>query len=184
MIGGISSNRELLINVYFKNKEFSNYITHNYQPNVREVKQLCSEQFKTIYDFANFVHEKRNNNVNPGALLIMHNSGCTLKSLKFKSDITQFYIQSIYDRVCDFIIEIRENQVLHGDIHGDNVMIDLKKDKVYIIDWGWCSAKFFMLSLNEYAWLDYRLKINWDLYHFNQSIQQDFPFLKLKHILP
>lgn len=91
----------------------------------------------------------------------------------------------IIEQVLKYIGEMRSLDIIHGDIHTDNILVD-DNLKVSLIDFGWCYHPSFYLVGSEYDYYKSLLKENFDLVHFYDSLKYKFStepwFLELTFI--
>jgi len=177
MISGVHANRELLINRKLKDEPWCTYISdfvvldsliatlprHLHPPSEQKTT------FATLYDFAEYVAEKRKK---PEKIvqIVQREAGSTLEEwcIKYCSGKEQLCEKLKY--VTDVIIpELERRGIVHGDLHPRNILVS-KKGQVSAIDFGWVSSLSFDLEQRERAKVIDMLDHHFDLHHFLDSL--------------
>ena len=69
--------------------------------------------------------------------------------------------------ICD---DLRGCGVVHGDIHADNLCIELSPLRVYLIDFGWCMSAAFQMCPAETEEYQTCLQTDFDWQHYTDSL--------------
>lgn len=164
-IAGVNAYREL---------EFHRLVQRPWIP-VLTVKQVfCTQRPGHLVMDPNIVTDR----MFPAEIywLYMQHRGTTLYdwTVEHSSDIgVQQRFMAIVGQVFDMIQDLRANDLLHGDIHAHNVLVD-EKDRVSLIDFGWCYHPSFYLVGDELEYYRSLLSKNFDLVHFYEALEHDF----------
>jgi glycerol-3-phosphate cytidylyltransferase len=81
-------------------------------------------------------------------------------------------IERTLRKVALIISDLQKEGIVHGDVHADNICID-KDENLSLIDFGWCQHSSFDMSKEERQQYEERLKSNFDLKHFDDSLSWD-----------
>ena len=166
-IPGVNSNRELLIHDKLKDKDW--------YPGF-EIQE--KSQFTKIYEDFTFsenmkleekikIMERERQVYGKTFWILQQDGGITLSSyLVLNKDCD---INNLYMKVRKIIEELVDLDIVHGDIHPGNILVD-EKENVSLIDFGWCYHKSFDMNDEEREYYQKMLKDNFDLYHFRESL--------------
>ena len=167
-ISGINPNRELEIFKILKEKSWY----------IGEEIIKCYEEKKSEYRVMSMDIEKMNKDRKFPAetyWLVQRDGGKTL--LKWAEKKDKSHIQKIYKKVYEIIEELRSLNIMHMDLHPENILIS-EKEEVSIIDFGWCMSRSFIMEEDERKFFDQCFKLNFDQLHFKESLE----FFKLHEI--
>lgn len=107
--------------------------------------------------------------------LVQRDGGKTL--LKWIEGKENSEIQKIYKKVLIIIEELRKMNIMHMDLHPENILVS-ENEEISIIDFGWCMSKTFSMEEDEKKFFDQCFKLNFDQLHFKESLE----FFKLPEI--
>lgn len=100
------------------------------------------------------------------AWLIQRDGGETLS--KVLENAIEETRREIYIKVKNIIEKMRKMGVLHMDLHANNIVV--KDGNIGIIDFGWCMHYSFDMGPEERSYYETKLKDNFDLKHFRESL--------------
>ena len=133
-----------------------------------EEKQKKQRKFASLLEFATHVAYKRQF---PAKIvnLIQRDGGITFEQwcktiCRTKSDFDAklLYINNT------IIADLKSEGIVHGDIHPRNLLVEPKTGQIFLIDFGWVTARFFDLCEKETEYLESLLISNFDLEHFRK----------------
>ena len=166
-IPGVNANRELLIHDKLKDKDWypgfeiqekSNY-TKIYEDFGLEEDIELKEKIRIM--------ERERQVYGKTFWLLQKDAGITLSSYLVLNK--ECDINSLYMKVRKIIEELIEMDIIHGDVHPGNILVD-EKENVSLIDFGWCYHKSFDMDEIERDHYRIMLRDNFDLYHFRESL--------------
>lgn len=179
-ISGLSPGRELDVNIRFKDEPWCTYLGHKVVF-VDDDKELLpheekkgEDQTSSCPDMHKFASRLAHDRKYPTAVvsLVQKNGGQTFNS--WRRTATPEDIQKVIDNVLAILLIIGQKGVVHGDVHGRNVLVD-ENSQVTIVDWGWAMADWHELDEAERDVLEHRLRTGFDYLHFMKSIEtEDF----------
>lgn len=105
-------------------------------------------------------------------------------------------VQRVIDEIHRIIFEeLVPSGIIHGDIHADNICVSLDPISkgpqpiiipqeqqqqleitmsLYLVDWGWCNHRSFVLDPLEHRDYIDQLSTGWDWIHFKHSLEYSF----------
>lgn len=180
MIAGINVLREIAIGKMFLKSSWNTYVSDKiiFCDDSKIVQQKPYDGDNNLLEFAQWVESERRF---PAAIIAItqKHGGITLSN--YIDNITNS--EKLLEKLREIILTVRKicNElktagVVHGDIHGENVLIyDTPEHKlqVSLIDFGWCSYLKFNLCEVERKKTISALKNDWDYDHFLTSLQLD-----------
>ena len=93
---------------------------------------------------------------------------------EFAENHTRAQVEIKFSEICSIIRlqieQLRNINIIHGDLHPGNICID-KHGTVSFIDFGWCLSQSFNLDENEHSYLEECLRMNFDWSHFIDSLR-------------
>ena len=166
-ITGVNPVREILIHDKLKGKEWYLGIK------IQEKKKSKLSNFVSLeesdLDFRlDILQEERHLNSST-FWLVQKDGGRTLLQYFKEEKLNHLQKIEIYLKVTKILKELQEMNIVHGDVHPGNILID-KKGKVSLIDFGWCYHKSFDMNHEERFYYENMLRDNFDLYHFRESL--------------
>ena len=156
-------------NQYILGKSYSKHIPviKSFFIGTNEINDIINNKFKKI---------KLKKNVNYVYLLMDYlEDAQTLTSYLNKLDDKK-QISKSYDLLVDitkFISKINSQKIIHGDLHTDNVMVNKKGTKFYLIDFGY-SVNFKLknnINLNN---ISEKLLYTFDLWKFVSDLEEHY----------
>lgn len=75
----------------------------------------------------------------------------------------------LHTKICDQINELKEEGIVHGDLHARNICVD-DAGTVSFIDFGWCLSRSFCLDAEEREDLESSIADDFDRKHFEGSL--------------
>ena len=179
MITGINVFREVAVGQMFPNASWNTYVSNNII--YRDAKTRQAQPYngnKQLLDFAHWVELERRF---PAAIITItqkHGGITLLKYLQSIADPTTLSqklreVIIIIRTICD---ELKDAHVVHGDIHGQNLLVRETPDNklnISLIDFGWCSSLRFKLCDIERTQTKAALRDDSDYTHFLSSLQLD-----------
>lgn len=177
LISGIHPNRELVINRALKKQPWCTYLSDHiiYQRDDESSAQLLDsarmpDQFATLQEFANHVVSERQTSFKI-VQLVQRDAGVTLEEwCRDETHSIEDLTKIINDVEQTIIPFLKANQIVHGDIHPRNVIVQPNTLQVSLIDFGWVSSLKFDLSKRERIAVQQWLQEDFDLQHFRQSL--------------
>ena len=174
MISGIHTNRELLINMHFRDEPWCTYLSHStiYRSDdqLPSVLDPVTKDQGTLLEFANFVARERGM---PCKIvqMVQKDAGITMDEWCKTVCTSQQEFDNVVHYVEHVIITALETAgVVHSDIHPRNVMIDLQTKQVSLIDFGWVTAFLFELCPKERKAAQEMIHNKFDKTHFRKSL--------------
>ena len=165
-ITGVNPNREVKIFDIIKDKSwFPGFAIQNKKTENPDLSYLISDYLK-LEQKIEYMNQKRKESKETYWLL---QEDCGLTLHKYLTTCQNR--DEIYHKIKEIIREIRDLNIIHGDLHAGNIMI--KNEKVYIIDFGWCLHKSFDFEQDEKNYYNQLLDQNFDLVHFRESLVYD-----------
>lgn len=79
--------------------------------------------------------------------------------------------ENMKEKVFAICEDLTKMDIIHGDIHLDNLLID-NEENLYLIDFGWCSHPSFTMNREEFNKHKTMIETGWDWKHFLTSIQK------------
>jgi hypothetical protein len=163
MIAGVNAWREIATLMTFKDKPWCPYIAHT----VVFVRNSDTPTPNPATD-AHDVAERR---ACPKAIIrvAMHNGGIPLT--QYLDRLPQ-HKNVVYTGVHGIIAEINSLGVVHGDVHGGNVLVKsvtATEIQLSIVDFGWTTSTDHKLTTKERVRHEQRLANTFDHQHFNLS---------------
>jgi glycerol-3-phosphate cytidylyltransferase len=159
MISGVNGNRELLMNQMFQKRQWSTYISNNVVY-VEDDKKNGGDDV---------VFERRSPACVTHMLQKYVEGSVTLRQFIINEDNADV-VDSVIRRVLEIIKEIHDSDVVHGDMHPRNILVDGSGD-VKIVDFGWVlHSSFDMTHAEQELYMD-MLVGNFDLYMFTQTLK-------------
>jgi len=159
MISGINPMREIYIYDLLKDKEWYPVIKIEEKNNI-ERDYIINEQTM----ISTMLKERH-----LGKLywLIQNDGGKTL--LDYVKDKSEEKRLDIYRKIIKIINEMRRIELLHMDLHAENILVD-EDEKISIIDFGWCLHKSFDMEEKELSYYNKCFYDNFDTLHFMESL--------------
>lgn len=160
-ISGINPNRELEIFKLLKHKSW--YL------GIETV--CCFKTEKDKYEVKEMDIERMNNDrkfSTESYWLIQKDGGETL--INWIKNKREEEIKDVFSRIEEIINELRSMNIMHMDLHPENILIS-EKNEVSIIDFGWCMSKTFDMEEDEKKFFDECFEKNFDLLHFKESLE-------------
>ena len=159
MISGVNPMREIKIFDLLKSKEW--------YPVVKIEEKEKLNQVMSVNECNDIQRMLKERNLGKLFWIIQNDGGKTLKEYVKDLDLSKRI--ELYKRVKTIIDEMRMMDILHMDLHPENILVD-KDEKISIIDFGWCLHKSFDLNKNEREYYTQCLKNNFDMIHFMESL--------------
>ena len=166
MICGVNSNRELRILQSIQGQSwnpilFTKHVWRNPENRKPIPRQPC---------YANVQEERRY----PKHVfwLYMKHAGPTLQEwVEENQNCPQFFSEFIHVIRRIFVItqELKNLNVIHGDLHAKNICYD--DGKLMLIDWGWCMAPQYTMGKQELEYFQQCLREGFDWMHFVSSLE-------------
>lgn len=101
--------------------------------------------------------------------LMQHDGGISLDEwLKHRHEKEDY--KEVHDQIRTICNDLNSINVVHGDIHQFNVLVNEKTNKVSLIDFGWCSHAMFDMEDDEVAYHNEWLRDDKDWKHYMTAI--------------
>ena len=159
-ISGINPNRELQIFDYLKDKKWYTGVKiskcYSGEKKKYKVESMDIERMNSDRKFSQETY-----------WFIQRDGGKTLE--KWSKGKTEEEKQKIYNRVFEIIEEMRILNLMHMDLHPENVLVS-EEGEVSIIDFGWCMSRNFDMEKDELEFFEGCFKKNFDRLHFTESL--------------
>ena len=158
-ITGINGNRELMINDFYRTKPWSNFIS-----------------YRCVYTREKEEQTKPTDRSRPYKIfqLKMSYSGVPLAQFFLSETVSNAHRFQIITKVKHIITELRTDKIIHGDIHPNNVLINMDTFNLTLIDFGWAMSAQFSMCKCEQEKLELMLYHNFDWLHFQMSLKDNF----------
>ena len=102
--------------------------------------------------------------------IVMKITGPTLDEW-FKSNPSKKEWSIVKDNILEGIQELLLLGLIHGDLHQNNISVNLNTLDVYFFDFGWAQHDSFFMSIDERILYTSRLKDNFDLNHLKDALK-------------
>ena len=169
MISGVNPMREISIFNILKDKPW--------YPVLKFLKKNKTDKVYSVNECDDIRRMLKERNLGQLYWAVQKDGGETLTNyIKTKTEPERL---NLYKRIKLIIDEMRELDVLHMDLHPDNILVS-PDDKISIIDFGWCLHKNFDMNENEKKYYKECFDNNFDLTHFLESLI----FMNIEIIIP
>lgn len=159
MISGINPMREIKIFEFLKHKKW--YPVTLIEEKMKPNKQTTVNEKDAIQTML------KERNLGKLYWVVQTDGGKTLREyVKYESLEKRI---ALYKQVKDIIEEMREMNILHMDLHPENILVD-SEEQLSIIDFGWCMHKSFDMDIDEKTYYKTCFTENFDLKHFIESL--------------
>lgn len=161
-IPGVNIMREIYIQKYIKDYPWSTYISHHV---VNEGDGIDTGNIKRDAEYPKRIY-----------FMTLKDAGMNLKiwinSNRQKNDFKK-NLGEIIKCVRKFSEDLIKEDVVHGDIHAENICVD-SNHNVCLIDFGWCSHPSFQLDKDEREYHEKNIRESFDWNHFVGSLYYEF----------